>query len=319
MKRGLRTTSPGEHRPVLLEEVLGSLQPAPGQVVVDCTVGWGGHALALLGQLGPTGKLIGIDLDPENLPRARERLQQIGFPFALHQGNFAALPGILAAEGIDRVDGLLADLGMSSMQVDDPQRGFSYARDGPLDMRMDQSRGRTAAQILSSLSESELAEALRTLGDEPHADHLAAAMVAARSERPIERTSELARIILQATQPSRDRPWRLHPARNRWELHPAARTFQALRILVNRELANLERLLQVLPDLLTAGARAAIISFHSGEDRRVKFAFRDGLRSGCYSEITTEPVRAGSQERMANPRSRSAKLRWARRTGVVEK
>jgi 16S rRNA (cytosine1402-N4)-methyltransferase len=157
MKRGLRTTSPGEHRPVLLEEVLGSLQPAPGQVVVDCTVGWGGHALALLGQLGPTGKLIGIDLDPENLPRARERLQQIGFPFALHQGNFAALPGILAAEGIDRVDGLLADLGMSSMQVDDPQRGFSYARDGPLDMRMDQSRGRTAAQILSSLSESELA------------------------------------------------------------------------------------------------------------------------------------------------------------------
>jgi 16S rRNA (cytosine1402-N4)-methyltransferase len=317
MRRGQRSTAAGQHRPALLEEVVRALQPASGQVIVDCTVGWAGHAVALLKQLGPTGKLIGIELDPENLPRARERLQEVGFPFALHQGNFAALPSILAAEGIDRLDGLLADLGMSSMQVDDPERGFSYARDGPLDMRMDRSRGRTAAQLLGAISEPELAEALRTLGDEPEANRLAAVIVAARSQHPIERTSELARIILEATKPAGDRLWRPHPARKRWELHPAARTFQALRIMVNRELANLERLLQILPGLLKPRGRAAIISFHSGEDRRVKSAFRDGLRAGWYSEISTEPVRASLQEKMANPRSRSAKLRWARRAGAV--
>src|SRR5262249_15060875 len=137
MPRGQRSTTPGQHRPVLLEEALTTLAPEPGETVVDCTVGWAGHAVHLLQRLGPQGRLIGIDVDPENLPKARERLESVGFPFTLHQGNFAGLPGLLAQQGVSGADGLLADLGMSSMQVDDPERGFSYVRDGPLDMRMD--------------------------------------------------------------------------------------------------------------------------------------------------------------------------------------
>src|SRR5262249_800085 len=150
------STPPGEHRAVLLQEVLDVLDPQPGHVVVDCTVGWAGHAVELLRRVGPAGKVIGIDFDADNLPHARERLERVGHPFALHQGNFAGLPAILASEGLAAVDHVLADLGMSSMQVDDPERGFSYVRDGPLDMRMDRSRGRTAAQLLAAISAQEL-------------------------------------------------------------------------------------------------------------------------------------------------------------------
>jgi 16S rRNA (cytosine1402-N4)-methyltransferase len=313
MSRGPRSTPPGEHRPVLLDEVLAALAVAPGAVVVDCTVGWAGHAVELLRRAGPTGRLIGLDLDADNLPRARQRLAETGLPFSLHHGNFAALLAVLAAEGLPAVDAVLADLGMSSMQVDDSSRGFSYARDGPLDMRMDRSRGRTAAQVLASIAEADLAKALRELGDEPEAERVAALIVAARATKPLERTGDLARLLLEASRPasSGDR-WRLHPSPGRWELHPAARTFQALRILVNRELANLEQLLRVLPQVLRPGGTAAIISFHSGEDRQVKAAFRAGLHAGVYAVAAPEPVRAGPEERMANPRSRSAKLRWAR-------
>src|SRR5947209_3799775 len=168
-----RSTPPGQHRAVLLDEVLDVLNPQPGQVVVDCTVGWAGHATELLRRVGPTGRLIGIDFDPDNLPRAAERLQAVGGSFTLHQGNFAGLQGVLAAEGLTQGDMVLADLGMSSMQVDDPERGFSYVRDGPLDMRMDRTRGRSAAQLLASISEEELREALRELGDEPDARRIA--------------------------------------------------------------------------------------------------------------------------------------------------
>lgn len=307
MIRRNRSTPAGEHRPVMLAEILTALDPRPGQVVVDCTVGWAGHAAELLRRVGPDGKVIGIDFDADNLPKARERLETVGGQFALHHANFAALPTILAAEGIAAVDGLVADLGMSSMQVDDSQRGFSYVRDGPLDMRMDRSRGRTAAQFLSTIPEAELAGALRELGDEPDAERIAAAIVRAR---PLERTRDLVRVITEATQAG---PWQLHPAPGQWNLHPAARTFQALRILVNRELANLDQLLRVLPDCLRPEGVAAILSFHSGEDRRVKAAFRDGHRAGRYSAISDEAVRAGAAERAANPRARSAKLRWARR------
>ena len=148
---GRRSTPAGEHRPVLLDEVLAVLDPQPGHVVVDCTAGFGGHALELLKRIGPTGKLVGIDLDADNLPRARPRLQAVGHPFALHHGNFAGLPAVLAAEGLDGCDRLVADLGMSSLQLDEPARGFSYAREGPLDMRMDTSRSRTAAQLLDTM------------------------------------------------------------------------------------------------------------------------------------------------------------------------
>jgi 16S rRNA (cytosine1402-N4)-methyltransferase len=296
----------------LQEQVLTALDPQPGQVAVDCTVGWAGHSVELLRRAGPGGRLIGIDLDADNLPGARERLGTVGFPFALHHGNFAGLPAILAAEGLSAVDLLLADLGMSSMQVDDPERGFSYVRDGPLDMRMDRSRGRTAAEILATISQQELADALRRLGDEPQAECIAAALVTARRTVPLQRTAHVARVILEAVQP-RGQKWRLQPTPGRWILHPAARTFQALRILVNRELASLEQLLRVLPSCLRPGGRAAIISFHSGEDRLVKAAFRDGLRSSIYCQVSEEPIRASFNERASNPRSRSAKLRWARR------
>lgn len=314
MKRGRRSTPPGQHRAVMSEQVLHVLDVQPGAAVVDCTVGWAGHAVELLRRAGPDGRLIGLDLDAENLPRASERLSETGLRFSLHHGNFAALPTVLASEGIATVQAVLADLGMSSMQVDDADRGFSYVREGPLDMRMDRSRGRTAAQLLATLPEDELVRVLRELGDEPEAQLIAAALVAARQERALERTSDLSRVIMEATQRSGDKGrWRLHPSPGRWNLHPAARTFQVLRILVNRELANLEQLLRVLPTVLAPAGVAAIISFHSGEDRLVKAAFRDGLRSGVYQTISDDPLRATFEDRLDNPRARSAKLRWARR------
>jgi 16S rRNA (cytosine1402-N4)-methyltransferase len=314
MRRPRRSTPPGEHRPVLLNEVLTALAPRPGDVAVDCTTGWAGHAAELLRRVGPTGRLVGLDIDPDNLPRARERLEALGFPFALHHSNFAALPSVLAGEGLAGADVVLADLGMSSMQVDDAGRGFSYVRDGPLDMRMDRSRGRTAVQLLATLPEAELRDALRDLGDEPAAAAIARAIVTARQETPLERTGDLVRVVSEAVG-QEGGAWRLHPAKGKWNLHPAARTFQALRILVNRELANLGQLLRVLPDCLRPGGRAAIITFHSGEDRLVKAAFRDGLRAGVYSAAAPEPVRATGDERFTNPRSRSAKLRWAVKAG----
>jgi 16S rRNA (cytosine1402-N4)-methyltransferase len=305
-----RSTPAGEHRPVLLDEVLTALAPQPGQLAVDCTCGWAGHSTPILQRLGPTGKLIALDWDADNLPRAKANLDPVGHPYELVHANFAALPGVLHARGLERIDCLLADLGMSSMQVDDPERGFSYRRDGPLDMRMDRSRGRTAAQLLRTISEEDLVQALAELGDEPAAEVIAAAIVRARQQQPIARTSELAKIVQEATGQTR---WRLQPRPGAWKLHPAARTFQALRLLVNRELANLAQLLRVLPEILAPGGRAAIISFHSGEDRLVKNAFREGLQQGVYRDIALQPVRAGAAEVRANPRSRSAKLRWARR------
>jgi 16S rRNA (cytosine1402-N4)-methyltransferase len=306
-----RSTSVGQHRAVLLKEVLAVFDPQTGMIVVDCTIGWTGHAVEMLRRVGPQGRLIGCDLDADNLARATERLEEVGNPFTLHHGNFAGLANMLGAEGISGVDCLLADLGMSSMQVDDSERGFSYVRDGPLDMRMDQSRGKSASQLLATLPEEELRRALFEFGDEPEAEKIAKAIVAARARGQIERTGDLVRLITEATQAT---TWRLHPQRDKWNLHPAARTFQALRILVNRELANLEALLRLLPTCLKPGGKAAIISFHSGEDRLVKAAFRECLRSGIYAEISDEPIRADWQERAANPRARSAKLRWALRS-----
>jgi len=309
MKSRQRSTVPGQHRPVMLDEVLAALKLDRGQIVVDCTLGFAGHAAELLRLVGDEGKLIGIDFDGEHLPRARERLEAVGKNFALHQGNFAGLTTVLAADGISQADMILADLGMSSMQVDDTGRGFSYTRDGLLDMRMDRSRSRTAAQVLADIAEADLCRALQELGDEPDAERIASAIAAARKVAPIERTADLVRIIQQATGTG---DWRLHPRPGKWVIHPAARTFQALRMLVNRELGNLENLLRVLPACLKPGGRAAIISFHSGEDRLVKVAFRDGFRAGIYDQVAAEPIRATYAERGANPRSRSAKLRWAR-------
>jgi 16S rRNA (cytosine1402-N4)-methyltransferase len=295
---------------VLLEEILHFLDPQPGMTAVDCTTGWGGHASALLERLGPEGKLLGIDFDPENLPKAKERLAAIGYPFGLHCGNFAGIQQAMGSLGMLQADLLLADLGMSSMQLDEAERGFSYRRDGPLDMRMNPTRGRTAADLLATISEEELREALETIGDEPQARTIARSIVLRRAAQPIERTLDLSNIILSVTavpHPSRGGT----PSPNRWNNPPLARVFQTLRILVNRELNNLDHLLRILPDCLRSGGKVAIITFHSGEDRRVKGAFREGFRSGIYSDIAKEPIRPTAAECAENPRSRSAKLRWA--------
>ncbi|HYV38161.1 MAG TPA: 16S rRNA (cytosine(1402)-N(4))-methyltransferase RsmH [Gemmataceae bacterium] len=305
-----RSTPHGEHRPVMLAEILRLFNLQPGHVVVDCTVGWGGHAAEFLKAVGPEGKLIGLDLDAENLTNARPRLDAIGLPFDLHHLNFAGIGQALNASGVEHANSLLADLGFSSMQVDDPARGFSYRREGPLDMRLDRSRGKTAAQILATIPEDELAHLLSELADEPRAGAIAQAIAAARKVAPLTTTTELSNLLMEV---AGVKNWRLQPQRGVWEIHPAARTFQALRIIVNRELANLEHLLRVLPYVLKPGGVAAIISFHSGEDRLVKTAFREGLRRGEYSEIAEEPVRASYTEKGLNPRSRSAKMRWARR------
>ncbi len=307
-----RSTAPGQHIAVLPTEVLDVLNPRPGQVFVDGTLGYAGHAAAILERVGPTGKLVAFDLDAGNLPGARERLTAVGNPFTLHHGNFAGVAAALAAEGVTAVDGFLADLGMSSMQLDDRERGFSLLRDGPLDMRMDTSRGKTAAQWLAEISPDDLAAALRDIGDEPQAERIAAAIVAAREEAPLERTGQLRDLIESAAPVEVLRGAGLAPARKQ-RLLPATRVFQTLRILVNRELASLQGLLRALPYVLNPGGTAAIVSFHSGEDRLVKAAFKDGLHAGLYAAISDDPVRPGDAEKLANPRSRSAKLRWARR------
>jgi 16S rRNA (cytosine1402-N4)-methyltransferase len=312
-KRVRRSTAAGEHKPVMLAEVLAALNPQPGQTVVDCTLGFAGHSLELLRRVSPDGLLLATDLDPANIEPARAKLEAVGGLFALHHSNFAGLATVLAIEGVVQVDGLLADLGMSSMQVDDRDRGFSFMRDGPLDMRMDRTRGRTAAELLRDLPAEELAACFRDLGDEPRAEPIAAAIVESRKTKPIERTKQLRELIDRAAPVQVIRGPGAPPERKQL-LGPATRVFQALRILVNRELANLTHLLRVLPTLLKPGATAAIISFHSGEDRLVKAAFRDGLRAGVYDAISADAVRPAFEERRENPRSRSAKLRWARRS-----
>jgi 16S rRNA (cytosine1402-N4)-methyltransferase len=297
------------HIPVLLDATLRALDPRPGGTFVDCTVGLGGHAAEILKRVGATGRVIGIDFDPANIERARATLATVGGSFELVHNNFAALPTVIAQLGVERVDGVLADVGVASTQIDDPARGFSYRRPGPLDMRMDPTRGQPASALVNRMSEKELAAALLELGDETDAPQIARLIVERRTVGPITTTEQLTAIVCEA------RDFTLKRAAGA-KLHPAARTFQALRILVNRELANLDRLLAVLPDVLKPGGVAAIISFHSGEDRRVKDAFKRGLREGTYDEMSPHPVIADEAEQRANPRSRSAKLRWARLRGI---
>ena len=297
------------HIPVLLDQVLDALDPQPGQTIVDCTVGLGGHAGAILERIGPTGRLIGMDLDPSNLAVAREHLAQVqsGARFDLYHMNFASLPVVLSLAEVEgwRVDGILADVGVASTQIDDPARGFSYRKDGPLDMRMDPSKSKTAADLVNSMSEEELAGAFLELGDETDAPEIARIICERRAVAPITTTFELMAIVCEA------RDFTIQRAGGA-KLHPAARTFQALRILVNRELGNLDKLLEVLPHTLKPGGVAAIISFHSGEDRRVKHHFRDGFREGIYAEETRDPIVASEDEIAENPRAKAAKLRWAR-------
>jgi 16S rRNA (cytosine1402-N4)-methyltransferase len=299
MKRGFR------HIPVLLNEVVYVLRPIAGQTIVDCTLGLGGHASELLRRVQPGGRVIALDFDPASVERARS------IPgLSVHHSNFAAIDKVLAIEGIAHVDAILADLGVASPQIDDPTRGFSYRRPGPLDMRMNPTRGQPASTLVNRMSEQELIDALLELGDETAAPQIARLIVQRRKDSPILTTEDLTAIVCEA------RDFTLKRAAGA-KLHPAARTFQALRMLVNREIGNLQRLLAVAPNLLRPGGRVAIVSFHSGEDRLVKQSLREGLRSGIYREAADDPIVATPAEQSANPRSRSAKLRWAERAAAV--
>ena len=296
----------------MLREVLDHLAPAPGKCLADVTLGRGGHSRSILERLNGDGTLVVMDLDGAELEKTSESLESKGCLVVARQGNFAGIAQVIAESGISGLDGLLADLGVSSMQIDDPERGFSYRREGPLDMRMDKSRGETAKDILARISEDELSEALRELSDEPRAMHLSRALVQQREITPFETTTQLANFCEKVIGNTKNE-WQLRQG-NRWVTHPAARLFQTLRLLVNREIANLKHLLRLLPTTLNPGGKACLISFHSGEDRLIKQAFKEGLRLGQYDMISEEPMFPTDYEKKGNPRSRSAKLRWARKS-----
>jgi len=295
----------GLHQPVLLAEVLGLLSCSAASTIVDCTVGSAGHAEAMLDAAGPQARLIGIDADEANLHLAKRRLERFGHRVRLFQANFSELDAVLAEAAVPAGDVILADLGLSSAQLDDPQRGFGFSADGALDMRFDRRQERTAAGLVNTLGESELADLIYAYGQERYSRRVARAIVAARKDERIERTGRLARIVAGA-----------YPAaarKSRRGVHPATRTFQALRIAVNGELDNLDRLLKLLETFLAPGGAAAIISFHSLEDRRVKQAFVKWAGTGRAKLLTKKPIRPSADEIADNPRSRSAKLRGIER------
>jgi 16S rRNA (cytosine1402-N4)-methyltransferase len=300
-------TPAGTHRPIMVREILQALGPRPGEIAVDCTLGYGGHARELLAAVQPGGRLIGVDADPIELPKTEARLRALGFPpeaVVLKAMNFAALAHFLAAEAPGGADVILADLGLSSMQIDDPSRGFTFKADGPLDMRMNPSRGQPASALLSTMNDAALAQLLLENADEPHALEISRAILRRHARAPLTTTRALAEVIREAfaglSLPSR------------FTAEDAVRrVFQAIRIAVNDEFSALTAFLRNLPYCLKPGGRVAILTFHSGEDRRVKSAFKDGLRDGIYSSIAKEVIRASAEERRANPRSKSAKLRSA--------
>jgi len=294
------------HLPVLTEQVLRVLQPAGRRLLVDCTIGPGGHAEALLDAAGRDARLIGIDLDETSLALARGNLERFGERVRLFRANFADVRDVLAEAGEERTDLLLADLGVASTQLDDAARGLSFAADGPLDMRMDPQAARTAADLVHRLSETQLADLIYRFGEERYSRRIARAIVVARTQNRIERTSELARIVAGAVPPA--------ARRRRRGVHPATRTFQALRIAVNDELGSLQRMLERLEQVLTPGGRAAVISFHSLEDRPVKQHFARLAAAGAARLLTRKPLTATVADIAANPRSRSAKLRAIERT-----
>ena len=301
-----------EHIPVLLQEVLAGLNVRPGGRYIDATLGAGGHAAGILRASAPTGELLGLDADPEAVAFAAEQLRPFGDRFVLRARNFRHLSTVATRQGFEQVDGILMDLGLSSRQLADAQRGFSFSQEGPLDMRLDPSAGTTAADLVNSLSESELAQILWEYGEERYARRIAGAIV---GNRPVRTTGQLADLVAQTIG-------------RREKIHPATRTFQALRIAVNQELGALDEALPQARDLLQPGGRLAVIAFHSLEDRLVKrFYQRESRDCICPPEapfcvcehqatlkvITRKPIRPSEAEVEENPRSRSARLRVAER------
>jgi 16S rRNA (cytosine1402-N4)-methyltransferase len=283
----------------MLRETLAELAPRPGGLYVDVTLGRGGHAQAILEASAPDGRLIGIDRDPTAIAETAPLLARFGARAQLRHGAFSELRAILAAEGAERVDGLLADLGASSPQLDDPARGFSFRTEGPLDMRMDPTRGETARELISRVSEHELANLIRSFGQERRPRAIARSIKRAEAEGRLATTGDLRRAIVRVTGP-----------RRRGGIDPATRTFQAIRIAVNDELGQLDALLAAIPEVLADGGVAVVLSFHSLEDRAVKRAFHGDPR---LVPTLKKPRVASEEERAENPRARSAKLRAARR------
>lgn len=297
-------TPAGSHRPILVREILEALSPRPGEIAVDCTLGYGGHAREILSAIQPGGRLIALDVDPIEGPKAEARLRSMGTPedsLVVRRMSFAGLSAVVASEAPGGVDVILADLGVSSMQIDDPGRGFTFKQDGPLDMRMNPTRGRPASALLATLDELSLARLFRENADEPRAEVVAAAIVRARARTRLETTRSLAEVVRAS-----------YGRRHEDEIADAIRrVFQAIRIAVNDEFGALEALLRALPSCLKPGGRGAVLTFHSGEDRRVKAAFKEGLQDGVYASIAGEVIRPSAEERRENPRSTSAKLRFA--------
>lgn len=291
-----------EHTAVLLDEVTEQLAPKAGGVYADVTLGGGGHARAILERSAPDGLLIGTDRDPTALEAAGVELAEFGDRVTLRKARIRDLRDVLTSLDIEHVDGVVADLGVSSAQLDQRERGFSLANEGPIDMRMDPTEGETALDLIGRSDAEELANVIYRYGEEHRSRKIARSVRRAYEEGELETTADLRRAVHRATGPRRGR------------IDPATKTFQALRIAVNEELAELEALLEQLPSVLTMGGVVAVISFHSLEDRMVKHAFRD---SEHLSPLTKRPIVASDEERESNRRSRSAKLRAARRVEVA--
>jgi len=298
-------TPAGMHRPICVDEILSILAPKPGEVCLDATLGYGGHSEKLLPKLLPGGKLFATDVDPLELPKAEARLRALGFGpdvFIARKMNFAGALGLLPEAG-GGFDCILADLGVSSMQLDNPARGFTYKADGPLDLRLNPGRGKPAAELLNTLPAAALQKILFDYADEPQAKEIAQAIKAALL--PVTTTVRLAEAVSEGLKKLDSK------ITDTLVKKALQRTFMALRIAVNEELSVLDRFLDILPWCLKPGGRVAILSFHSGEDRRVKKAFLRGEEAGVYSKIAPAPQRPAAEERRGNPRSACAKLRWA--------
>lgn len=300
-------TPAGMHRSICVNEIMEFLKIVPGQIGLDATLGYGGHSLEMLKRLAPGGRLYAIDVDPIELPRTRDRLTSLGFGsdvLVIKKMNFSGIDQIASEAGL--LNFILADLGVSSMQIDNPERGFSLKMEGPLDLRLNPKSGKSAATLLKTISQQKLEELLIENADEPYSELIADAIISRTNKGTlIETTTQLQEIIKEALE------FLPQDIRKDMTKKSCQRCFQALRIAVNDEFGALDKLLEKLPDVLASGGRVAILSFHSGEDRRVKKAFQIFYREGVYSEVARNPILPSAQEIYTNPRAHSAKLRWA--------
>jgi 16S rRNA (cytosine1402-N4)-methyltransferase len=304
-------TPVGSHIPICLEEIINILNPKPGQIFVDATLGYGGHSMSILKMLGPQGRLFAFDQDSLERPKTEERLRKKIEEWGWEQSvlsvggiNFSETWNYLRQKGLLQVDGVIADLGLSSMQIDTPERGFSFKVDAPLDLRMNTQEGRPVRECWSDFSMDDLQEILRENADEPRARQMATQLLKDKPQTTVQMAESVKRVMKTTSRKIQQEEGD----------SPIRRCFQALRIYVNQEFSVLENFLEDIPRYLKPKGRVAILTFHSGEDRRVKKSFQQLLRSGIYAEMSEEPIRASYAEQIRNPRSKSAKLRWAQKS-----